>query len=253
MPEPGSEPRVPPGPRDDDATREVHGASHVTVQVVAPEKPAGPPPRKGAWERFVQALPLVQAIVIALVGYLLTGSVTNAIQRRQLELANVKEMQTLLAKLYERQSPGDLAATVAALTAFREYAVPPLTGLLQSAEPNQRTAGESGLRTLALSDSAAVASELLRIVRSRNRICSWRMTLSAVRLLADLGCRDAVPPMRELLARISGANRDSAAVALAAISNPDAPPDAANTDELESALEDAVARLAPPAPGGSRP
>ena len=213
---------------------------------------AAPPAKKSRWERFIQLLPLVQALALAGVGFWLTGSVTNAIQKRQLELNNVKEMQSLLVKLYDRTaSPEILNGTVAALTAFREYAIPPLTNLLQSREPNQRTAAESGLRTLALSDSGAVTAQLLRIVGSRNRICSWSMLQSSVRLLGNLGCRESLPALRDLSRRLSPTDRAAAAQALASITNPDTPPDTSDVDGLMSEVRTAIDRLQPSASGGT--
>jgi hypothetical protein len=230
------------------------GGTPIVLQVVAAEKHAAEPAKpakKSGWERFIQVMPLVQALALAGVGFWLTGSVTNAIQQRQLELNNVKEMQSLMVKLYDREaSPENLNATVAALTAFRDYAIPPLTNLLQSQEPNQRTAAESGLRALALSDSGAVAAQLLRVVGSRNRICSWRMLQSSIRLLGDLRCHEALPALRDLERRLSPADPAAAVQALSSITNPDAPADAGDIAELKSEIETAIGALQPAASGG---
>lgn len=249
MPTPGTEPPAPPSSQH--VVQELHG-SPLIVQVMAPTPPSGSPPRKSPWERFIQLLPLLQALVLFVLGYVFINRVANAVQVRQLELNNVKEMQSLMARLYQPQAPTDLTATVAALTAFRNYAVPPLTQLLQSHEPNQRTAAEAGLRALALSDSAAVTRQLLRIVGSRNRICSWRMLQSATRLLGDLGCRAAAPHLRGLLGLVSGPDRAAAAVALSAITDPAAPPDSTQTDDLKATIEATLARLDPPPSGAVR-
>ncbi len=254
----GAAPPVPPGPPaspDPSApvTHVIHGASTVIVQVAAPEKPTSPRPKKAPWDFYLGVQPLLQAALIAGLGFWFTGQVTNAIQKRQLELNNVKEMQGLLAKLYEGGSADQLAATVSALTAFRDYAVPPLVNLMQSSDPIKRTAAETGLRTVALSDSAAVARQLLRVVAARNRLCSWRLLESSVRLLGELGCREALGPLRELRERVSGPSRVAAMQALAAITNPDAPPDTTNTDRLKKVIQTAIARLDPGEKGGTSP
>ena len=211
------------------------------VQVVA-AKPSGPT-RKSRWDSFIQLMPLLQAITVAGIGIVFTSNVTNAIQKRQLELNNVKEMQSVLAKLYEKQTPAELAANVAALTAFGEYSIPPLTILLQSSEANTRTAAESGFRALALSDSELVAAQLIRVVGARNRICSWRMLESAARLLGDLGCRQARPQLADLSARLSNPDHLQAVASLARISDPDSPPDTTIVAEVKSVVDVALAQI----------
>lgn len=220
--------------------------SPMVVQVVTPEKSSGPP-RKSSWDKFVQLIPLFQAVIQAALtaglAFILTGQVANAIQQRQLELNNVKEMQSLLGRLYEKKDTTDINATVAALTAFREYSVPPLTHLLQSTDATQRTAGESGLRTLALGDSLEVATELLKIVSSRNRICSWQMRQSAVRVLGNMGSRESLTALEALRDLIKGTEQTPNTEALVNISDPDASPDAASTGLLLEEINKAIARI----------
>ena len=58
---------------------------------------------KDAWDIFQslsQSLsPFVTGVVLAIVGYFLTGAVNVALQKQQMQLSNVKEMKELLEKL----------------------------------------------------------------------------------------------------------------------------------------------------------
>jgi hypothetical protein len=69
-----------------------------------PAPPPTAPPGKGpslslGWEKFKAFVPLIQAMLAAVVAYFLTGQVTLAIQQRQLELSNVKEMRDVVLHL----------------------------------------------------------------------------------------------------------------------------------------------------------
>ena len=89
------------------------------------------PKRKDGWEKLQALTPLVSGVLLAFVGYFLTGSVNNAIQRQQLQLSNVKEMRELLAQLETADSnQADVAAFT--LSAFGRPAVPPLMAALLS-------------------------------------------------------------------------------------------------------------------------
>ena len=80
------------------------------------------PKQKDGWEKLQALTPLVSGILVAVVGYFLTGSVNNAIQRQQLQLSNVKEMRELLAQLNTADSTlADSAAFT--LSAFGRPAV----------------------------------------------------------------------------------------------------------------------------------
>src|SRR5689334_8383398 len=77
------------------------------------------------WVELLKAIlpPLVSGLFVLLVGYRLTGSVNNALQNSQLQLANAKEMQALLQKLRSGDEP---ESTALALSAFGKPAIVPL-------------------------------------------------------------------------------------------------------------------------------
>src|SRR6185295_13009015 len=89
------------------------------------------PPRD--WLEILKAAaPLISGVVVAVVGYFLTGSINNAIQKQQLELSNVKEMRQLLLDLSNPDASREqVQATAVTLSAFGRHAVAPLVNLLQ--------------------------------------------------------------------------------------------------------------------------
>lgn len=148
---------------------------------------------KDAWDKVAVVMPLLQALLLALVGYYLTESVNQALRERELELSNVKEMRDILVNLYAPNvNSTESAASALALTAFGRYAVAPLIFALE-AGTNQNVAAERSLRALGTSRPDLVCGPVVRILENRRQGYSVEVFLSAVRLAKILGCRDAVP------------------------------------------------------------
>src|SRR5258705_12819948 len=54
---------------------------------------------KDIWDKLQALSPLISGVVLAAIGYFLTGSVNQAIQKSQLQFSYLKKLQELLAKL----------------------------------------------------------------------------------------------------------------------------------------------------------
>lgn len=163
------------------------------------------------WLEVVKAFsPLVTGVVLALVGYLLTGSVNQALQRRQLELSNVSEMRQLIVELSDpTTSLREAEAMAVTLSAFGGYAVPPLLNLLENGGDTKIVAARRGLRAAALTDSAAVCRGLRRVLTNRTRWFRWETHLAAIELAGELGCTElqgALERYRELVRRSRSAD-----------------------------------------------
>src|SRR5512143_551396 len=102
------------------------------VRPVTTPPPSDPHP--GALARWLDPgliVPIVQAVLLALLGFFLTGRITNALEQRKLDLASVKEMQEQLLVLHRETVPADSAsASAAALAAYGSYAVAPFIDLI---------------------------------------------------------------------------------------------------------------------------
>jgi hypothetical protein len=148
------------------------------------------PKRKDRWEKLQAVTPLLSGILVAVVGYFLTGSVNNAIQRQQLHLSNVKEMRDLLGQLNTADiDQADAAAFT--LSAFGRPAVPAVMGALLAGGEVRAPAAEKALRAIGFDDPSAVCEPARKVVDNRTARFSWLAHLSAIRLLGDLECRDA--------------------------------------------------------------
>src|SRR4051794_8539616 len=96
------------------------------------------PKRKDRWEKaqviLLALAPLLTGVLLALVGYLLNGTINKALEQRKLELANVTQMRDLLVRLRTGNGNGngqplseeEMNADAMALAAFGPYSVPPL-------------------------------------------------------------------------------------------------------------------------------
>jgi len=159
--------------------------------------PAPAPPRKGVLD-VVQAFgPIVSGLLVALVAYVLTGSVTQILEERRVELSFGQAMQPLLVKL--RDSKADrIEAEATALTlavAFGKDAALPLLSELQTGTEVSVPAAEKALQALGLNHRQPTCDVLARAVGNRTRLFSWTTQRTAARLLADLDCQHAVPTL----------------------------------------------------------
>jgi hypothetical protein len=200
---------------------------------------------KDFWDKLGVFMPLIQALLLASVGYYLTDSVNQTLRERELELSNVKEMRESLVKIY---SPGvdraELTASALALTAFGRYAVAPLIIALESGA-NQNIAAEQSLRALGTSRPDLVCRPVTRIVENRSQGYSVEALLSAVRLARTLDCREAESGIDGLRSLLSGGTVEEGLHLLTGIvSQPS--PTRQNLSDLREAVNSALNDLRSP-------
>ncbi|HUI56581.1 MAG TPA: hypothetical protein VLY04_16510 [Bryobacteraceae bacterium] len=161
---------------------------------------------KDFWDKLQALSPFVTGVVLAAIGYFLTGSVNKTVQKSQLQFNYVKEMQELLAKLGDSKTTLEEAKTTAvALAAFGSYSIPPLLNEIQSGELNRPAAGEYGLRAAALADPANACPALTRVLENRTAAYNWLTDRAAIRILGSAGCPKAQPVLAGYRVRLSAA------------------------------------------------
>jgi hypothetical protein len=158
------------------------------------------------WDKLQALSPLITGVVLAAIGYFLTGSVNQAVQRNQLQFNYVKEMQELLVKLGDAKTTLEEAKTTAvALAAFGSYSIPPLLNEIQSGELNRPAAGERGLRAVALADPTNACPALVRVLENRTAAYNWLTNRAAIRILGTANCQMAPPVLARYQMRLDGA------------------------------------------------
>jgi hypothetical protein len=176
---------------------------HIEGAIEIKQPPAGVK-KKDAWDMLAALTPLISGVVVAAVGYYLTGSVTNALNREQLNLSNVTEMRALLLSL-QGPKPEEWQAAAFTLSAFGVPAVPPLISALTVGDEVRSPYIETALRGIGLSHPAAVCTPMTAVLDNHTGRFTWLMHKSAIRLIGDLECRDAVPVLRRYAAVIDKA------------------------------------------------
>lgn len=161
------------------------------------------------WLEILKALsPLLAGVAVAWVGYGLTGSLNNALQRKHYELSNVKEMRDILLKLGSSETTlEESMASVRTLSAFGTAAITPLISLLESGGDTKIPAAQEGLRAVALSDVAEVCRQLTNIANNRTRLFTWETHRWTIQLLGELNCQESKEPLEAyqgLLKKSSG-------------------------------------------------
>lgn len=154
--------------------------------------------KKGPLEILQVFMPIIAGVLLVVVGYFLTGSVNNAINRQKLELSQVSEMRDLILKLGEPgASRATLEANALALSAFGAYAVPPLLNLLQGGGDTSYLAAKEGLRAVGIADQAAVCERLTAVLENRTRLYELEVHLAAIEISGELACLDVLPLLED--------------------------------------------------------
>jgi len=145
------------------------------------------------WLEVLKAIsPLIAGLAVVWAGYGLTGSVSNALQQKQYQLSNVKEMRDLLLTLQSADTTADVAmANVRTLSAFGPAAIAPLIDLLANRGDTKIEVAQEGLRSIALTEREEVCTRLTTIINNRTRLFTWETHLWTIQLIGELDCREA--------------------------------------------------------------
>jgi hypothetical protein len=225
---------------DADPARRLAGLEEKVRALEAPKK-------KSRWEIFEILLPLMQAALLALLGWYLTDRVSSALEREKLDLSSASEMRDLLVHLRAPEKPGDAEASAMTLAAFGRPAVAPLLVALDGAWAEGRDdtgiAVERALAALSWSAPAAVCEPLSRVLADRTRSFHWRTHVSSALVIGRAGCADRVPLLRAYAREIAAPDPETARLALERRVSDMAPPGPGSVVTLRSALEATLAVL----------
>ena len=173
----------------------------VEDRLTAIEQQLTAPKAKDSWDKAQAILPplatVVSGVVVAVVGYYLTGTLNATIQREQMQLANVKEMREQLQVLgSDRPDAGALRASAFTLSAYGAPAAPPLFAALIEEDLHSHGDGRNeamldALRAIGLSDSAPVCN---RAARTWTRITAATAGRRIWRSSGSLGTSGAPAP-----------------------------------------------------------
>jgi hypothetical protein len=179
------------------------------------EAAAGQPKRKDRWEKAQVVLsalsPLLTGLALAFVGFLLNGTITNALAQRKLELDNVTQMRDLLVRIRVGKGDGqplsreEMDANAMALAAFGPYSVPPLIQLLQTGGDVASEAADKGIKSLLLTYPKETCEQLGRALANRTQAFSWQTHLRILRLMGSLDCKGQVTVLRSYRALLAAA------------------------------------------------
>ncbi len=201
--------------------------------------PAHPSPVR-AWTAPSVLMPFIQALLLAGLGFYFTDRVSNALEQKKLDLANVTEMQSLVTQL---QAPeGELetyTGAAVALAAFGTYSIIPLMQLVQDGNENQAVAAQTGLRVVAMEKPKAVRAALMRALDNRTGFYSWKLHAFASRTLGEMGDPHALRTLLTYHAALGPVRAQSMQTALDHLRlmvRNDPPPDRAQLDRLHDAL-----------------
>jgi hypothetical protein len=202
------------------------------------QPPSPPTGRRGKdfWDKLSALAPFLSGAVVVIVGYYLTGSVNNALRREEVQLANVTEMRELLLSL-QGPEPDEWQAAAFTLSAFGPPAVPPLITALTVSDEVRSPYIESALRAIGLTRPDSVCLPMIGILANHTGRISWLMHKSAIRLIGDLRCPEAVPALRRYAEIVNTSRTSGNADAYAQIVDPAVPIGALALERMGEDLE----------------
>lgn len=168
------------------------------------------PRKKDFWEKFQATSSFLSGIIVLLATLLVTNRIDHALKERQLQTENVKDMQTILAKLSTSASTEDARNSSLTLAAYGRYAIPPFIEILQNHPPEHRDAAMAGLRAVGATDPKAVCDQLSRVLKNRTRLYHFEVHQSAAQVLGDMDCKSAIPVLQSYVQDLGAASPASA-------------------------------------------
>jgi hypothetical protein len=135
---------------------------------------------------------LLPSIVLAILGFALKDTVDQALREREIQLAAVKEMETLVPDLQKTDLVrADAQAKAAQLAAYGRYSVPFFVNILEVGNQNAAVGAEDGLRMVARSEPEVVCAALQTVIQNRTGLYRWQTHLSALEVLGQASCTKA--------------------------------------------------------------
>lgn len=154
------------------------------------------PKKRDNWEKVQMIASISTPLITFLLGFFFINLVNQGIERQKMQVSNVSQMQGLLKELRDPTTPAEEAETAAiALSAFGPAAITPLLNLIQTGEANSVIASETGLRAIGMTDQKLTCQRLVEVIQSRSPLYSWFTHRSAIHLIGDLSCSDALKPI----------------------------------------------------------
>lgn len=190
------------------------------------------------WSRIGVFGNIATPIVVVLIGWYLSGSVDSALKRSELLLNNSKEIKPLVAQTLKAQTMEDAQAGAAAISAFNEYAIPPLLLLLRSGSANVQRAAEDGLLNVGAVRPEILCQQLAVILGNRTQLYSWENQEAAARLIGQLRCNGG----QKVIDDFSGLIGQGLATYQRFVKS-DPPPDNASVDKLKCQIRIASSEL----------
>jgi hypothetical protein len=163
--------------------------------------------KKGHWYTSELFSSVMSGVILAAFGFFLTGRLEQSAKERELNTTNATEMQGLLLKV-TTGSREEAQAAALSLTAFGQYAIPPLVMELDGS-PQSQIAAERGLTSMALTNQADICDILAQVLDNRTQRYSAQSHSSVIRVLGVSNCQKAIPVLQRYEGFLKRADADS--------------------------------------------
>jgi hypothetical protein len=201
--------------------------------------------RRDGWEKAQAIASMATPLLTFGLGLWLVSLANVGLERQKFRVSSVREMQALLGDLRDPALTQQKAeTTAAALAAFGPAAITPLLNVIESRGPYSVLAGEAGLRAVGMSDRDIACERLQEVVATRSPLYAWTTQLSAIRLVGDLDCADAVDPLREYRHHVASRADEAGLAIYARTVRAEPEPTLESLDRLAAEVDRSLAILA---------
>jgi hypothetical protein len=188
---------------------------------------------------------LLPSIVLLVLGFALKDSVDQALHEREIKLAAVKEMETLVPDLQKKDlDRASAQAKAAQLAAYGLYSVPFFVNILEVGNQYAQAGAEDGLRMVARSEPDRVCATLQTVIQNRTGLYQWQTQLSALKILGQASCTKACRDVARFRDTMSSVNNYQGWVSLTPIQT--------EYDKVSKQADDTLKQLNSLKPGDCR-
>ena len=174
-----------------DASATLHARVHDLQHRLEKLESAPKSKDKNYWDKLQAIAGMLSPFAILIAGAL----VTHAVGRRQAQLGEAKEMQTLIGGILEAQDADKATAAAIGLSAYGDIALEPLRQLIRSKQASVALAAQEGLRSVGTTKPGSVCKAMQQLIDNRTQLYSFETHRFAVRLIGQLRCHRARPAL----------------------------------------------------------
>jgi hypothetical protein len=156
--------------------------------------------------------PYVIAVMTLLVGHWINDTVSQGLQREQLDLQYGQQVRDLVKDFDAADTQGSADANAIGLAMFGRRATLPLLDRLEGGDV-AHLAAIKGLLVIAANDPKSTCVQLGAVLQDRGQRYAWQTHKAIIQILGQAGCQDSVSTLSSYRSDLKAAKSSAAGLA----------------------------------------